>query len=261
MIRQNLLLIGLILLASSGCSALTMHEFSAGKGAKSCSKCNTCRQKPEAKHAATCSCKSGKSRKTNRLFPGDTYGQCSASCGSCEQSWGPHPGYENVGAFADMASGYGCSSCSTQGGGGSCGSDPYACSAGGGCSSCDSNSFPMSMPMAGMQTCNCGGQHSFGPPQQFVPQQLMTPPNSSGSGLPGTAAPLAPAEVFRAPVPPPSDGALPPVPTDGAPPATPAVDPVSWEVPTLPPLSNHNSYPGQKVVTQTVHQIPTTRTR
>ena len=210
MIRQELLVVALMVAGLSGCSLSASHQSSGchpcgGNHATSCG--TTCSHgKPK------CGCRSGMSiGRTAPLFPGDTYGQSfDSGCGSCSD--------------------------------GSCGA--------GGCSSCGESmsSMPMNMggPMPEQMNAGCGcGQHSTSmmPTQQF-PAHFSAPPVQSQRSTPpagNTEAPKAPPESGMPPMPnDPAEGTDPAFPInvepgeEGAPAAAPVVDPISWEIPAIP---------------------------
>jgi|GEM_PF-1593733 len=249
MIRQNLLVLALVLLTTTGCSVMPQNGCQCGAGRPS-------RIKPVHKQRVKfgkCKCRHCAAQTpVAPLFPGDPYRQM------------------NYGAMNFGSQGFE-SSCGIDG----CSASGGSCSAFGqemytdGCSSCgssmmDGGMMDGGMPMQESQGCSCG--HEGGSMQMqmqmpnFAPQ--MMPSQMHHPMAPGHAAPLAPAQIFEAPRPVPSDGALPPVPNDpahgeGAPPATPAVDPVSWQMSSARPVAPQRPYPAAGPYLRRVEPIPT----
>lgn len=203
MIRQNLLVLGLALIAVTGCASTTSQNCGSP-----CSVGKHSRHQHHRCRSSRCSCNQG-----GPLFPGDAWGQ-------------PVGAYPMVDQWA-MGSEFGgcCDSGMMDSGCSGCGSDMSGMSG-------------MMMPAESSSGCNCGGQQSAGmhsAPMMMSPQPLSQP------YMNGPPAPMPPA-VFEAPGNAPADQNLPPVPsdaapTDPAPPAGPMVDPVSWETPVFFPAN------------------------
>lgn len=203
MIRQNLLVLGLVLIAVTGCASSMSpncgSHYSAGK---------QCRHHHHHHHRAAGRCRC---HQPGPLFPGDAWGQ-------------PVGGSPMGGQWAMDGEFGGC------------------CDSGmmdSGCSSCGSEMSGMMMPEQSSSGCNCGGDHSGG---MHSSPMMMSPQPQPQPFMNGTPAPLPPA-VFEAPKSESTEQNLPPVPNDAAPieaapPAAPMVDPVSWETPVFFP-SNH----------------------
>ena len=204
MIRQNLLVLGLALIAVTGCASTTSHNCGSP-----CSVGKHSRHQHHRCRPSRCSCNQG-----GPLFPGDAWGQ-------------PVGAYPMVDQWA-MGSEFGgcCDSGMMDSGCSGCGSDMSGMSG-------------MMMPAQSSSGCNCGGQQSAG---MHSAPMMMSPQPQSQPYMNGTPAPMPPA-VFEAPGNAPADQNLPPVPNDAAPmdpapPAGPMVDPVSWETPVFFP-ANH----------------------
>ena len=201
MIRQNLLVVGLVLIAVTGC-ATTMSQNCGGH----CSAGKHCRQHHRCRTAGRCQC-----NQPGPLFPGDSFGQPMGGCSVGDQ-WSTGAEFGGCGDTGMMS---------------------------GGCSTCGSEMSAMVMPQQRPAGCNCGGQHFVGtgmPPMMMSPQpqaqQFM-------KGEPAPAPPAVfeapkaePGEQNLPPVP--NDAA----PMNGAPPAGPVVDPVSWETPVFFPANS-----------------------
>ncbi len=227
MIRQNLLVLTLVLLATTGCSTMPQNGCGCGAGhqpgMKPVHKQRMKNSKCKCRHCAA-------QAQPMPLFPGDPYGQMSYG----QMSYG-YPG-------PDVSCGMdGCSSCGESCG--TCGSEMYS----------DGGSGMMHGGMMmqdgqGGHGCNCGHDGgSMQMPMQNFDSQMMPSQMHHQMG-PGHASPLAPAQIFEAPRPIPSDGMLPPVPNDsrpaeGVPPATPGVDPVSWQMSSSYPVAPRRAYP------------------
>ena len=245
MIRQNLLVLALVLLTITGCSVMPQNGCQCGAGRpsriKTAPKQRVKSSKCKCRHCAA-------QAPVAPLFPGDPYGQMNY-------------GAMNYGSQGCESS-YGIDGCSASGG--SCSAFGQEMQTGG-CSPCGSSMMhggmmPGGMPMQESQGCNCGHDGGSMQMQNFAPQ--MMPSQMHQPMAPGHAAPLAPAQIFEAPRPVPGDGSLPPVPNDsapgeGAPPATPAVDPVSWQMSSARPVSPQLPYPAAGAYTRRVEPIPT----
>ena len=203
MIRQNLLVLGLALIAVTGCAS-TMSQNCGSQ----CSVGKQCHKHHHRCRGARCRCK-----QSEQLFPGDAWGQ-------------------PVGSYP-MSSEWAMDEC------GGCDSGMMQ----GGCSSCESgmSTMPMMMPMAGQGSsgCNCGGQHSAG--MHMSPMMMSPQPQHPMNGVTAPPVPPAvfeapkPAQTEQNLPPVPNDGA--PAPMDAAPAAAPVLDPVSWEAPVFFPMN------------------------
>ncbi len=147
--------------------------------------------------------------KTAPLYPGDTWGSC--GCGECGCG-------ETM-----MAPGCAAPSFMTPG----CATPTGTWATDGGPAGCGVSHTAM---VPGQPGCGCnGGTNSFAP-QPVNPPEQFAAPNPLGN------------QPYEAPAVPPADD--PPAPIDvpanqnGAPAAHPPVDPVSFEVPVLPPITN-----------------------
>ncbi len=209
-----------------GCRSTTMHG----------TKCRSCQHKQHQQRASGCPCHCGGTCELSPLFPGDAYAQYNA---------GFYPA-QHVGVGVGCGFG-GCSmdECSGAGGCGSAMAD--------GCSSCGGSQMS-DMAMFGNAGSDCGGGHQ----SSMMPQMENLAPSSL---VPNTPAPLAPVEIFESPKTTPADGLLPPNPNDAAPPAAPAVDPVSWEIPTVNTAVSRPPMSGQNAPLRRAQPIPTTVAR
>jgi hypothetical protein len=199
MIRQNLLVLGLALIAVTGCAS-TMSQNCG-------SPCSVGKQSHKHHHrcrGARCRC-----RQSEQLFPGDAWGQ-------------------PVGSYP-MSSEWAMDEC------GGCDSGMMQ----GGCSSCESgmSTMPMMMHGQGSSGCNCGGQHSAG--MHMSPMMMSPHVPMNGTTAPAVPPAVfeapKPGQTEQNLPPVPNDGA--PVPMDAAPAAAPVVDPVSWESPVFFPMN------------------------
>ncbi len=208
MIRQELLVLMLMVAGLSGCCLSASHQSS---GCQSCGNTNATSCNTTCSHGKSkCGCRSGMScGRTAPLFPGDTYGQTSdhSSCsdGSCGAG--------------------GCSTCGES-----------------------MSSMPMNMggamPEPMNAGCGCGQQSTSMMPTQQFPAQFSAPPVQSQRSTPptgNTEAPNAPPERGMPPTPAdPAQESDPAFPInvdpaeEGAPAAAPVVDPISWEIPAIP---------------------------
>ncbi len=233
MVRQNLLVIGLILVSLTGCQMSTHvrhHSFrppgmfgvGCGSCGEDCGDCCQCGRQSPGRFW-------GK-RRTAQLFHGDTYGQA-GECGSVSAGWG-------------------CC--------GSCDGAPFMNS---GCMA-----YPVPLPATVSHSCGCGEQHSAQPysPQPYEPQSMNAPtlvpsaplefkPPTTFDATGDSSANDSTVPEGQVPVPPGDEPiessetrvpeAAPPVPQDvepatgGAPAAATPADPVSWEIPAEKPLS------------------------
>ena len=265
MIRQNLLVLSLVLGCLTGCqlsSHCRPHSFRpAGMYGAGCGPCNSsCGDECQNRHH-------GKSR-TAPLFPGDTYGQA-GQCGCGGSTCGSHGSCD--GGSLNFASDCGFQTgCGTNGDSGCSAPGGFAGAwTSNGCSQCGGAQFvdadwmsaPVPLPSGVSRNCGCGAQTTT---QQYFPQpnpfqpvnpQTLVPSTPSESKAPSTSestydfnANGKSVEEGQVPVPPSDDPAPmpaepqvfepdPPLPrnvepdADGVPTAATPVDPVSWKIP------------------------------
>jgi hypothetical protein len=222
MLRQTLLIVSLVVPCLSGCSLSLSHRNS--DPCCSSQSCGHCQEHGRTKTRGLLSRRAKKN--ASPLFPGDTYGIC--GCGQC----GMQPVCSN---------GCSCNGCGGELVGAGCGFS------GGGCGDI---SVGAGMYAGGVMShygagsgCDCNSSANMMPPQH-VPAVPSTHDQSPQGG--------SAAEFFEAPKSAAPANGLPPVPRD-VPPASqdnsstpdgdlvPApeapLEPISWEVPALPALS------------------------
>lgn len=227
MIRQNLLVIGLFIVTLTGCCHTCSHRC-ALSGSHSCHHKHHhfgCRHAGKCHGNGQCVVPGAPA---SPLYPGDIYGQTGAGCAAPAQLWVPS-----------------CSDCGIPAG--------YHVPGMNGVSP-EMTTMAVPVPVPGGQECGCGNQQAVAP--QRPPLQF--PPNVPPSPTPG--------ELYEPSESVPPEKSLPPVhddaPADESPPmAEPAIEPVSWEFPVLPPVSYRSPYSTQKPQTHHAAAIPTVFTK
>lgn len=198
MIRQNLLVLVLMVAGLSGCCLSASHQSS---GCHSCGTHGSSCGLHQGHSTSKCGCRSGSScGKTAPLFPGDSWDQGSMGNSCSDGSCGPSD----------------CSSCGA---------------------SMSHMPMPSPMPESMNSGCGCGEQSSaMMPMQQFSAPAVQPQRATSPSG--NQKAPMVPPESGMPPKPYDTEEPSFPIEvdpeTDGAPAAAPVIDPVSWNIPAIP---------------------------
>lgn len=194
------------------------------------------------------------------LFPGDDYGPCFQGNG-CDECCGCAAAFNVCGT---------CQSCdawtmmpqNSIGGCGCC-SEGETTFPGDTCSGGDMQFNPITSQLSETPGCTCGPrQVPSNAPQQFFPQ--ATTPESGDSrdsvkadGSPNPVPPVPKADgTSLDPDPPLPIDANPPL--ESAPASLPAVDPIGWRIPAMPPNSRYVPHSVQNKAAQLVEPIATT---